>query len=380
MIVPSGVRHVMLTTDAVGGVWSYCKALATGLSSCGIKVTVVVLGPPPSESQRSRLRQPSIDLVDTGLPLDWLATSAHQAEAVALALHEFAREIAPDVVHLHAPALLASERFHSATVVTVHSCVASWWRTVKKTQLPEEWKWHARATRDGIGRADMALAPSKSFARLLEATYPGVRIHAVRNGASQQASMHSGAAIRTLVLTAGRLWDEGKNVGVLDRASEGASVPVLAAGAVEGPNGQRIELRSLKPLGLLSQESLAQLLQETAVFVSPSIYEPFGLAVLEAAAHGAALVLSDIPSHRELWAGAATFVSPQHPERWRSAIEALYADPLRREVMSGAARRRAMEYSAEKMTGRTLLAYGRALDRHRSRTPSAQIGRVGAVS
>ena len=44
------------------------------------------------------------------------------------------------------------------------------------------------------------------------------------------------------------------------------------------------------------------------IFVSVSRYEPFGLAVLEAAHAGCALVLSDIPTFRELWQGAASFV------------------------------------------------------------------------
>ena len=40
-----------------------------------------------------------------------------------------------------------------------------------------------------------------------------------------------------------------------------------------------------------------------------ALYEPFGLAVLEAAQAGCALVLSDIPTFRELWDGAALFVA-----------------------------------------------------------------------
>ena len=52
------------------------------------------------------------------------------------------------------------------------------------------------------------------------------------------------------------------------------------------------------------------MMARTAVFVSPALYEPFGLAVLEAAQAGCALVLSDIPTFRELWDGVALFVAP----------------------------------------------------------------------
>ena len=44
---------------------------------------------------------------------------------------------------------------------------------------------------------------------------------------------------------------------------------------------------------------------EAAIFARPARYEPFGLAILEAAQAGCALVLGDIPSLRELWADAA---------------------------------------------------------------------------
>ncbi len=46
------------------------------------------------------------------------------------------------------------------------------------------------------------------------------------------------------------------------------------------------------------------------IFVSTSLYEPFGLAVLEAAQAGCPLVLSDIATFRELWDGAAIFFPP----------------------------------------------------------------------
>ena len=46
------------------------------------------------------------------------------------------------------------------------------------------------------------------------------------------------------------------------------------------------------------------------VYAAPSLYEPFGLAPLQAALHGCALVLSDIGSFRELWDGCAEFVPP----------------------------------------------------------------------
>src|SRR3546814_16818778 len=60
-------------------------------------------------------------------------------------------------------------------------------------------------------------------------------------------------------------------------------------------------------LGVLGEASMAAWRERAGIFVSPSLYEPFGLAVLEAAMSGCALLLSDIPTFRELWDGAAVF-------------------------------------------------------------------------
>jgi glycosyltransferase involved in cell wall biosynthesis len=52
--------------------------------------------------------------------------------------------------------------------------------------------------------------------------------------------------------------------------------------------------------------------------VAPSLYEPFGLAVAEAARAARPLVLSDIPTFRELWGDAALTSRPAMPRRWPS--------------------------------------------------------------
>jgi glycosyltransferase involved in cell wall biosynthesis len=62
--------------------------------------------------------------------------------------------------------------------------------------------------------------------------------------------------------------------------------------------GKRVALTALDCLGRLDDEEIARELGLRPVFVSLARYEPFGLAVLEAAGAGCALVLSDIESFR----------------------------------------------------------------------------------
>jgi glycosyltransferase involved in cell wall biosynthesis len=91
--------------------------------------------------------------------------------------------------------------------------------------------------------------------------------------------------------------------------------------------------------------------------VSAARYEPFGLAVLEAAQAGCALVVSDIPSFRELWEGAALFVAPDADAALAAAVDSLITDPALRDSLAEAARERARRYSADRMVEGTAAVY-----------------------
>ena len=109
---------------------------------------------------------------------------------------------------------------------------------------------------------------------------------------------------------------------------------------------------------------------EAAIFVAPARYEPFGLAVLEAAASGCALVLGDIPTLRELWDGAAMFVAPDSPEALRDTLLRLIDDEALRTELQSAAGERARAYGRDRMVDGYVALYADLLAA-RSRRPAA---------
>ena len=161
--------------------------------------------------------------------------------------------------------------------------------------------------------------------------------------------------------TAGRLWDEGKNLATLDRVATRLDIPVRAAGPTRGPNGAGIRLDAIEALGSLAPEAVAEMLALQPIFVSLARYEPFGLAVLEAAQAGCALVLSDIATFRELWDGAAIFVAADDEAGAADAIRRLAADSADRARRGEAARSYAARYTVDAMTAGTLGVYRRVL-------------------
>jgi glycosyltransferase involved in cell wall biosynthesis len=184
-------------------------------------------------------------------------------------------------------------------------------------------------------------------------------------------TVHNGRTVRNVpalpqgdfAFTAGRLWDEGKNAATLDRAAALMGAPLQAAGATRGPNGTRFEPQHLIALGELSEERIGGVLAARPVFASAALYEPFGLSVLEAAQAGCALILSDIPTHRELWDGAAIFVEARDARGFAEAIGRLLDDRDERRRRGDRGRAHARRYSPERMARGMVEIYARATHR-----------------
>ena len=156
--------HVLMTADAVGGVWSYAIDLAEGLAAAGVGVTLAVLGPAPSEDRAAQAEAAGCRLLRTGLPLDWTAAEPGAVTAAGAALARIARAIGADIVHLHSPAFAADGGFGVPVVAVCHSCVATWWEAVETGPLLPDLVWRADLVGRGCRRTDALLAPSAAFA------------------------------------------------------------------------------------------------------------------------------------------------------------------------------------------------------------------------
>lgn len=350
------MTRILITADAVGGVWTYALDLARGLAPHGADTILALTGPAPSADQRRAAATiPSLTLIDTGLPLDWLVDTPEEVAEAGTAIARLATRERVDLVHLNTPALGAHEPFGRVPVVAAaHSCVASWWNAAATGPLPPAFRWRTQLHRDGLRAAVQTIAPTAAFAAQTHRLY-GVRPTVIHNGRDAFAVL--GTPMRDEAITVGRLWDKGKNARILDAAAARASTPLFAAGGVSGPNGDSIDFSHVRPLGHLSDAELGTRLAARPVFVSAALYEPFGLAVLEAAAAGCTLVLSDIPTFRELWDGVATFVAANDAPGFAAAIDALIGDRPARIAAGEAAKSRARRYTPAATAAATMALY-----------------------
>ena len=343
-------RRLLLSTDAVGGVWVYALELGRALAARGVAVELAVLGPAPAAAQRAAAAEAGVRLHKTGLALDWMADSPAALGAISDGLAALARELYVDVVQLHTPALVGHAAWSAPVMAVVHSCLGTWWEAVHPGQpAPADFVRAMAAVAQGLRAADAVVAPSQALADALSRVYrTGRRIDVVHNGRSE---LHGDAGLGEGVLAAGRLWDEAKNITMLDAAAALMDVHVRAAGPLSGPNGASVILTNVSSLGTLDEAAMAAAIGHARVFAAPALYEPFGLAVLEAAQAARPLVLADIPTFRELWDGAAMFLPARDAGTWARTLDELHADPDTCRRLGEAARNRAADYSLARFAG-----------------------------
>jgi glycosyltransferase involved in cell wall biosynthesis len=157
------------------------------------------------------------------------------------------------------------------------------------------------------------------------------------------------------VLYAGRLSPE-KGVEELVEATRGLNLVV----AGDGPLRSRVP----QARGFVPHEELQQLYARAAVVACPSRREGFGVACLEAMAHGRPVVATGVGGLRDLVVDGETglVVPTRDPVALRAALDRLLGDPgLRRRLGSGGRERAQEHFSWDVVTEATVAAYRMAL-------------------
>ncbi len=107
-------------------------------------------------------------------------------------------------------------------------------------------------------------------------------------------------------------------------------------------------------LGRVGEDELEWLYRNATLVLFPTLYEGFGLPMVEAFAHGVPVLASDIPSLREAGEGVARFVGPLDNAAWAGEVCKLASDPEARHSMADAGRVRAAEFTYEHTARATL--------------------------
>jgi alpha-maltose-1-phosphate synthase len=314
-----------------------------------------------------------------------------------------AEPVEADVVHCHTwythlAGIIARLAYGIPLVITVHSLEPL--RPWKREQLGGGYDVSAWIERSALEMADAIVAVSQETRADVVRLFPRVaseRVHVIHNGidtdfyqpdpATDHLERYGVDPSVPYVLFVGRITRQ-KGIVHLVRAirhlDPGIGV-VLCAGQPDTPEIDA-EMRAGVALAqaerpnvvwigeMVSREAARQLYSHAAVFCCPSVYEPFGIINLEAAACETPVVASAVGGIPEVVVDGETGLlvpveldvddpmSPVDPDRFElnlaGAINALMADAATREVMGRAARRRAAEhFSWSSIAQRTVALY-----------------------
>lgn len=230
-------------------------------------------------------------------------------------------------------------------------------------------------------RGASAMLTVSEFARadlVRRAGIPAHKLHVVPNGVPPRMTTAVQRPARVperpfaLVVGANR---PHKNLETLAHAWEsfGADPPLdlVAAGPIDPrfPSlGRLARTEHVHELGAVSAAELEWLYAHAVLLVFPTLYEGFGLPIVEAGERGLPVLASDIPALRETGGDAARYIAPQDPAAWAAAVRALASDPAERERLRVAGRARAALFDYTDSASRALAVLrGAVSDAHRDR-------------
>jgi glycosyltransferase involved in cell wall biosynthesis len=230
-----------------------------------------------------------------------------------------------------------------------------------------------RATiRFGLRRAKAAICISESTRRDLVSRFPWVasKTHVVPLAVDQRFGRRLPASVLRQVRSRHALEEEfvlfvgtlepRKNIQRLLEAHKG--LPRRVQLVLVGPRGWEFEpilaqartRDGVRVLEEVSDDDLVALYQGCTIFCYPSLYEGFGLPLLEAMAAGVACVTSRVSSLPEVGGDAVRYVDPTSVEEIRSALADLLNDAPARTELGRRARERAAHFSWDRTATSTL--------------------------
>ena len=358
--------RILMTTDTVGGVWTFTSELTEQLLQRGHEVYLVGFGRKASPEQERRFdpwpNNGRLTTLSTGIPLEWMQNNETAFEGGQ-------EEILNDAACFQ-PDLIVSNQFcfgrlatNTPRIVIAHSDVLSWARACKPSAL-EPTPWLNRYTsmvQAGLLDASAVVTPTAWMGKALTESFFLPRNYLViPNGVCIGPAPHPPPERRLQAITAGRLWDEAKGLDTLKDLD--VSMPLLVAGenVFESPDPKPSWPGNLVSLGPLAPTELHAVFRESSFYLCTSRYEPFGLAPLEAALCGCAVVCRDLPSLREVWSEGALYFNDN--TSLSRIVQELGWDYQLLSAAQARSYQRALQYTPERMAESYLHLFQTILD------------------
>lgn len=339
--------NILMTTDTVGGVWTYSMELCRAMQPYNVFFSVVSLGEYPSKAQLEEVKKTTnIQLFPTNYKLEWMQNPWKDLYRTRKKLSYLYSALKPDLFHFN-NFIQKEKKWNRPSATVYHSCVQSWWKAVNGCKPPVEWDNYKRLVKKALDTTDRIIFPSDSIRKEALDIYDlNGNAEVIFNG--RNLENNSSESKENFILCCGRIWDEAKNLSVLCEIASEIEWPVYVAGDSRPPKGNKdVSLKNIRFLGKLDAREMEYWFSRASIYVNPAKYEPFGLAVLEAASAGCALVLSSISTLHELWRDNALFFDPDKPSDLKQKLQFLINNKNQREDFQQKAQSASKRFSLE---------------------------------
>jgi glycosyltransferase involved in cell wall biosynthesis len=344
----------LIRPDRLTGVERYSLALVRGLAALAPGEIVLFRRPDAPAALTSLAVEQHVAPWTSRIPNEqgWLPLAARHAR----------------VDLLHTLAFPTPLLWRGPAAITVHD--ATRWLHPDSVSMGMRY-YYGPLYRQSLRRAAAVFTVSESSRNdLVRAVgLPPERIHVTRNGVEpifSQARAPEGP--RTPYLLAVGTLEPRKNLPALLEAfralrRDGRDLDLVLVGRQGWQHS--LPLGDLAPhvrlTGAVADADLAALYAGASCFVLPSIYEGFGLPLVEAMASGTPAVASDIPALREVGGDAVRYASPDDPAALARTIAAVVDDRAGSKERALRARERALGFTWEACARATLEVYRRII-------------------
>ncbi|ADW16710.1 glycosyl transferase group 1 [Desulfobulbus propionicus DSM 2032] len=271
-----------------------------------------------------------------------------------------------------------------ARVVTIHDLV---WKCAGETMRPLSRWLEGRLMPDAIRLADRIMADSNSTAEAVTAEFPNAKdkVRVVHLGGTFHARPATFAALETFdidrpyFLFVGTL-EPRKNLdrllaafATLPENLRAETLLVIAGGKGWGGVNissllQQYDLeRNVLVTGYVNDAQLATLYANAKFLVMPSLYEGFGLPLVEAMSYGVPVLTSDCSSLPEVAGDAGLLVNPHDSQAIADGLVELLTNDTRRLALAAKAQENAARFSWNKAAIRTMEIFAEAVNERRAR-------------
>ncbi len=164
-------KRILMTGDAMGGVWTYILELTRCLEQYDIEVDLAIMGAPLTRTQQHEAAAiDNLIIHESSFKLEWMDDPWDDLDRAGAWLLGLEQILSPDLIHLNTY-VHGALPWQAPTLIVGHSCVLSWWEAVQGGAAPPSWQTYRRAVQRGLRAVSVVICPSQAMLNNLEHHY-----------------------------------------------------------------------------------------------------------------------------------------------------------------------------------------------------------------